>query len=164
MIRQITENKKQYLALLLLADEQESMIDEYLERGEMYVLEKEFPPSSAPAPSQDGGSKEPQPLAVCVVTDQGEGVLELKNLAVSPQAQRKGLGRKMIRFLEDTYRGKYEIFQVGTGESPLTLPFYEKCGFTVSHRLPDFFTEHYDHPILVAGVVLRDMIYLRKKL
>ena len=70
----------------------------------------------------------------------------------------------MIRFLEDTYRGKYEIFQVGTGESPLTLPFYEKCGFTVSHRLPDFFTEHYDHPILEAGVVLRDMIYLRKKL
>ena len=31
-------NKKQYLDLLLLADEQESMIDRYLERGDMFVL------------------------------------------------------------------------------------------------------------------------------
>ena len=40
-ITQITENKKQYLDLLLLADEQESMIDRYLERGELFVLEDE---------------------------------------------------------------------------------------------------------------------------
>ncbi len=38
-IREITENKKQYLPLLLLADEQEDMIDRYLEKGTMYILE-----------------------------------------------------------------------------------------------------------------------------
>lgn len=38
-IREITENKKQYISLLLLADEQESMIDLYLDRGTMYILE-----------------------------------------------------------------------------------------------------------------------------
>ena len=38
-IYEITDNKKQYLTLLLLADEQEDMIDRYLERGTMYVLE-----------------------------------------------------------------------------------------------------------------------------
>ena len=38
-ILQITQRKKQYLPLLLLADEQESMIDRYLERGEMFALE-----------------------------------------------------------------------------------------------------------------------------
>lgn len=37
-IRLITSNKKQFLDLLLLADEQESMIDKYLERGEMFAL------------------------------------------------------------------------------------------------------------------------------
>lgn len=31
-IREIKENKKQFLSLLLLADEQENMIDRYLER------------------------------------------------------------------------------------------------------------------------------------
>ena len=38
-IRRVETNKKQYLALLLLADEQEDMIDRYLERRSMYVLE-----------------------------------------------------------------------------------------------------------------------------
>ena len=52
--------------LLLLGDEQESMIDRYLERGTMYIL-------------CDDGVK-----AECVVTDEGNGVLELKNLAVYP--------------------------------------------------------------------------------
>jgi hypothetical protein len=37
-IWEIKENKKQFLSLLLLADEQENMIDRYLERGTMYVL------------------------------------------------------------------------------------------------------------------------------
>ena len=36
---EIKENKKQFLSLLLLADEQEEMIDIYLERGTMYVID-----------------------------------------------------------------------------------------------------------------------------
>lgn len=35
----IKTDKKQYLELLLFADEQESMIDRYLGRGDMFVLE-----------------------------------------------------------------------------------------------------------------------------
>lgn len=38
-IKEIKENKKQYLPMLLLADEQEDMIDRYIEKGTMYVLE-----------------------------------------------------------------------------------------------------------------------------
>ena len=37
-IEKITNNKKQYLDLLLLADEQEDMIDRYLESGDMFAL------------------------------------------------------------------------------------------------------------------------------
>lgn len=33
------KNKKQFISLLLLAYEQESMVDRYLEKGNMYVLE-----------------------------------------------------------------------------------------------------------------------------
>ena len=138
-IREIHENKKQFLSLLLLADEQEDMIDRYLERGTMYVLE-------------DGGVK-----AECVVTDEGGGILELKNLAVEPEAQRKGYGKALIDFLVRQYAGRYALLQ-------LTVPFYEKCGFVRSHRIPNFFTDHYDHPIYEAGVQLVDMVYLRKPL
>ena len=142
----MAENKKEYLDLLLLADEQEDLIDRYLERGTMYILE-------------DNGVK-----AECVVTDEGDGILEIKNLAVAPECQRRGYGRQMIRFLDETYRGRDEILQVGTGDSPLTLPFYKACGFAPSHVVKNFFTDHYDHPIWEGGVLLRDMVYLRREL
>lgn len=142
-IKRITKSKKDFLDLLLLADEQESMIDRYLDRGDMYVLEED-------------GVK-----ALCVVTDEGGGVLELKNIATAPDCQRKGYGRQLIRFILNTYKDRYSVLQVGTGDSPLTVPFYESCGFRRAFTVPDFFTEHYDHPIFEAGVQLKDMVYLR---
>ena len=146
-IIQITANKKQYLDLLLLADEQESMIDRYLERGEMFVL-------------SDGG----QVRAEMVVTDEGDGNYEVKNLAVAPDSQGQGYGRAMLNFAAQHYRGRCNTLLVGTGESPLSLPFYEKCGFTYSHRVKDFFIKNYDRPIIEAGEQLVDMIYLKKDL
>ena len=145
-IQQIHTDKKRYLPLLLLADEQENMIDRYLQRGTMYVLE-------------DDGIR-----GVCVVTDEGDGVLEIKNIAVAVQAQRCGYGRKMIAFLRGTYAGRYRVLQVGTGDSPATIPFYEACGFTRHHIRRNFFLEHYDHPIYEGGVQLKDMIVLRQTL
>ena len=143
-IRRVETNKKQYLALLLLADEQEDMIDRYLERGSMYVLE-------------DDGVK-----AECVVTDEGGGVLELKNIAVEPDFQGIGYGKALVDFLIRTYAGQYMLLQVGTGDSPSTIPFYESCGFCRHHLVKNFFTDHYDHPIYECGVKLVDMVYLKK--
>ncbi len=145
-IRQIAENKRRYLPLLLLADEQEDMIDRYLDRGSMYVL-------------YDGDVK-----GECVVTDEGGGVLELKNIAVGSDCQRQGYGRALIEFLLRSYWGRFSVLQVGTGESPLTVPFYERCGFVRSHVVKDFFTDHYDHPIYEGGARLTDMIYLQRRL
>ena len=145
-IKEVKQNKKRYLPLLLLADEQEDMIDRYLERGAMYVLD-------------DGGIK-----GQCVVTDEGNGVLELKSLAVEPAFQRKNYGKTLIDFVCSIYRGQFSIIQVGTGDSPLTVPFYEKCGFVRSYTVKNFFTDHYNHPIFEGGVQLVDMVYLRKYL
>ena len=145
-IRKVGTDKKKYLDLLLLADEQEDMVDRYLERGFMYVLE-------------DDGVK-----AECVVTDEGNGVLELKNIAVAPAAQGRGYGKDMVDFLIRTYKGQYAVLQVGTGDSPSTIPFYEACGFYRHHLVKNFFTDHYDHPIYECGVQLVDMMYLQRKL
>ena len=102
--------------------------------------------------------------AECVVTDEGEGILEIKNVATEPDYQGKGYGRALIEFLAEKYTGKYSVLQVGTGESPLTVPFYEKCGFAYHHRIKNFFTDHYDHPIYECGVRLVDMVCLRRRL
>ncbi|MBS6195648.1 MAG: GNAT family N-acetyltransferase [Clostridiales bacterium] len=145
-ITEVRENKKNYLPLLLLGDEQEEMIDRYLERGTMFLLE-------------DGKIQ-----AVCVVTDEGNGILEVKNMAVEPSGQKRGYGRKLLKFVEETYRNQYSVLMVGTGDSPLTIPFYEKCGFQRSHVIKNFFVDNYDHPIIEGGKQLIDMIYLKRKL
>ena len=145
-IREVPSGKKRYLDLLLLADEQEDMIDRYLERGTLYVLE-------------DGAVR-----AECVVTDEGDGVLELKNLAVEPAFQGRGYGKALVDFLVRTYRGQYAVLQVGTGDSPSTIPFYEACGFYRHHLVKNYFTDHYDRPIYECGVQLVHMVYLQRKL
>lgn len=145
-IVEVKFDKKAYLDLLLLADEQEDMIDRYLDRGTMYVLD-------------DGGVK-----AECVVTDEQNGALEIKNLAVAPSDRGKGYGRALVEFLAGKYSGEYTLLQAGTGDSPLTVPFYKKCGFSRSHVIKNFFVDYYDHPIFECGVQLVDMIYLQRKI
>lgn len=145
-ILKIEENKKKYISLLLLADEQENIIDRYIDKGTMYVL-------------SDNGIK-----CECVVTDEGNGILEIKNIATVPEYQGMGYGKAIIEYIAEIYKEKYSVLQVGTGDSPLTVPFYEKCGFVRSHIIENFFTDNYNHPIYECGILLKDMVYLQRKL
>ena len=145
--RTISDSKRDFLPLLLLGDEQEDMIGRYLDRGALWAL-------------YDGGVLR----AVCVVTEEGGGEFEIKNLAVAPESQRRGYGRAMVEHVVRQCRGRGTRLLVGTGDSPLTVPFYESCGFRESHRVKDFFTENYDHPIYEAGRRLTDMVYFSMEL
>ena len=144
----VISDKKHYLPLLLLGDEQESMIDRYLERGEMFVML----------------NRETTPVAVAVVTDEGGGILELKNLAVHPLCQRKGYGQRMIAYVCEHYKDRFHTLLAGTGDSRQTLSFYKNCGFTYSHTVADFSLKNYDDPIVEEGKVLKDMIYFKRKI
>ncbi len=143
-IKKITSNKKDYLDLLLLADESEIMIDKYLERGEMYVLYDD------------------EVRAECVVTKEKEGY-ELKNIAVMPRFHRKGYGKELIQYVCNALTD-CDILYVGTGDCPSSLSFYHSCGFTESHRVKNFFTDNYDHLMFEDGIQLVDMVYLKKSL
>jgi GNAT superfamily N-acetyltransferase len=143
-IRQILDHKKQFLDLLLLADEQEDMIDKYLERGEMFAL-------------YDGDLK-----SICVVTREDETTCEIKNIATVEKYQGLGYGKRLIEYLFVHYKDQCKTMLVGTGDSPLILSFYERCGFAPSHRVKNFFVDNYNHPIFEDGVQLVDMVYLRK--
>ena len=62
-IEKIIENKKQFLDLLLLADESEYMIDKYLDSGDLFAL-------------YDDDLK-----SICVVVPINSDTCELKNIA-----------------------------------------------------------------------------------
>ena len=141
---EVTSNKKDYLDLLLLADESEEMIDRYLDDGGLFVLD-------------DKGVK-----CVAVVVALGDRECELKNIATYPEHQNKGYGKAMVDYLSDRYLGTFKTMYVGTGDVPKILRFYEQCGFRISHRDENFFVDNYDHPMFEDGIQLRDMVYLRK--
>lgn len=145
-IEKIIENKKQFLDLLLLADEQENMIDKYLPIGDLFAL-------------YDDDLK-----SVCVVVPINNETCELKNIATYEKYQGKGYGRTLINFISEFYKNYYKIMLVGTGETPAILSFYESCGFEKSYRVKNFFIDNYDHAIFDGDIQLVDMIYLMKEL
>lgn len=144
-VERIDQNKKRYLDLLLMADESELMIDQYLERGTMFAL-------------FDGDLK-----TIAVVTREDEKVYEIKNIATFKKDQGKGYGSVMLQHIFGIYACRGARILVGTGDCPSTLRFYEKNGFIPSHRVANFFVDHYDHPMYEEGIQLVDMVYLKKE-
>jgi ribosomal protein S18 acetylase RimI-like enzyme len=143
-VKIIENNKMDFLDLLLLADEQESMIEKYLHRGKLFAL-------------YDGDLK-----SVCVITEENDGEYELKNLATYKKYQGEGYGSSLVKYVFEYYKGKCKVMFVGTGDIAIAIRFYENCGFKISHRIRSFFTDNYDEPIFENGIQLVDMIYLRK--
>lgn len=141
---QVLDGKGKYLPLLLLGDEQESLVMGYLERGDLFALE------------QDG-----EVLGVCVVTREGPGEYELQNIAIAAEYQRKGLGRTLLEFVCGRYRDM-ERLCLGTGDSPSTMGFYRALGFRETGRERDYFLRRYDHPIFEDGRQLKDRVYFQK--
>ncbi|MCL2722588.1 MAG: GNAT family N-acetyltransferase [Treponema sp.] len=142
-IIQITENKEQYMDLLLIADEQENMIKKYLDRGDLFVL-------------YDDDLK-----TVAVVTKENDDTYEIKNIATYGKYRGKGYGSSMIKYVIQHYKNQCKVIIVGTGENEKILSFYKNLGFTYSHTIKDFFTDNYDHVMIEDGVQLKDMIYLK---
>jgi GNAT superfamily N-acetyltransferase len=145
-IEKITNDKKQYLDLLLLADESEEMIDRYLESGDMFALFDD------------------ELKTICVAIEVDKETNELKNIATYPNEQGKGYGKTMINYISNFYKNDYKTMLVGTGDVPAIISFYESCDFNISHRIKNFFADNYDHPMFEDGVQLVDMVYLKKEL
>ena len=146
-IRQITEDKDNYLEMLLIADPQENMIRRYLDKSDMFVLE-------------DAG----EVLTIGVVEHMKNKRCELKNLVTAQEYRRQGYGTYMVNYLSEYYSVTCDVMYVGTGNNSNTLDFYKQCGFVNSHIVANFFVDHYEKPIYENGIQLTDMIYLKKNL
>ena len=109
---EIIENKKRYLSLLLLADEQEDMINRYIDRGRMFAL------------------IDNEVMTICIVTDEGDGVLEIKNIATEPSFQRKGYGKKLLDYSLE----KAKMLGYGAVCFEGNIGFYGKSGFTFARE------------------------------
>lgn len=142
-IRRIAAGKRDFLSLLLDADPSETMIDRYLDAGDMYVL-----------------FAHGQAVAEAVVVPREDGC-ELKNLATEKGERGKGYATRLLQHLFHLLGADYERIYVGTAED--LIPFYEKQGFARAYVEPHFFRDNYPGVTFEEGE-LDDMHYLVRPL
>jgi len=134
-----------YWDMLLLADPSKASIEACLADGKLYVAEWD------------------DTVVGAYIVLQLDGPLwELKNIAVTPEWQGKGVGKALIAAAITSARelGANKL-EVGTGNSSLDqLAFYQKAGFRMQRIAKNYFTLNYDEPIFENGIQCRDMVIL----
>lgn len=145
-IFEVLDNKLNYMDLLLIGDEDINMIMKYIEKSNLYVLKLE------------------EVIGLIALCEYDEDTIEIKNLAIKKEYQNLGYGKMLIDFIEKTFRNKYNFIILGTGDSPLTIPFYTKLGFKRYEIIENYFLENYNHEIIENDVLLKDLIILKKKI
>ncbi|EDL66272.1 GNAT family N-acetyltransferase [Bacillus sp. SG-1] len=142
------ENRRDYLPLLLIADESEDAVNSYIDEGEMFSIHYND-----------------HMAGVILFTPVNKGTLELKNFAIVPEFRGKGLGKAAINEALSLYK-KRNVKQiiVGTANSSIdNIAFYQKAGFRMNEIKRDFFSE-YTEPIYENGIRALDMVMFEKKL
>jgi len=146
VIKKEKDNKEQYMNLLLEADPSKDMINKYLKDGELFVL-----------------TFNDDVACVAVVTKIDEDTVELKNIVTKEKYRGQSLEKKMIKYLLDNYKQKYEKMIVGTSEN--NIPFYVKQGFDKYEKtIKNYFVDNYDEEIWDGDLQCIDMYYYSKDL
>ena len=146
VIKKEKDNKEQYLDLLLEADPSEKLIRQYLADGDLFVL-----------------TYKNEVACVAVVTRVDDDICELKNIATEEKYRGKGYAKKMLKYLCDNYKQKYEKMIVGTTEN--NIPFYVKQGFDKYEKtIKNFFIDNYNEEIKDGDLICTDLIYYSKNL
>lgn len=144
----ITGEREYYLPYLQLADEDEEVVRHYMNDGELYVIHC--------------GDR----LAgVALLIEQSKTTIELKNMAVVPECQGKGIGKVAIQMISERSQAEgYTQVIVGTANSSIdNIAFYQKAGFRMERIQKDFFSS-YSAPIYENGIRAIDMIVFSKAL
>jgi len=133
--------------LLLSADPDKACVNRYINTGEILtaIIDDEV-------------------VGVAVVVMDGVEA-ELKNIAVRPMEQGKGIAKDLIDEVKKlAKRLGATLLIVGTGNSSLSqLALYQKCGFRFYRVIPNFF-ETYSEPIFENGIRCIDMVMLKFEL
>lgn len=139
--------REKLLDLLVLADEDINVVKEYINEGKMFeinIMNKR---------------------AGVIQIIERDGYSEVKNIAITPDLQGQGIGKKALRFVEQiSYDDGAQLMKVGTANSSIkNIVFYQKAGYRLDSITHDYFT-NYKEPIFENGIQAIDMLYFSKEL
>lgn len=146
------DGRDAFLPLFRLADDSESALRSYYQQGELFAL-------------RDGHGAL---LAMALAIPETDGAVELKAVAVVPQLQGRGVGKRLLALVLDALRrsGARRVV-VATGNSSIDeLAFYQKAGFRLRRVERDFFNPERGYPpgLVENGIPLRDRVWLDQDL
>ena len=135
--------------LLLLADESEASVNDYLPRSRCYA-------------AFEGG----QIIGQYLLLHTRPFTAEVVNIAVTPDRQRQGVGTALLQHaIRSAREAGFRILELGTGNSGTgQIALYERCGFVRCGIDVDYFRKHYPAPIFENGIECRHMVRLRMDL
>jgi len=141
--------RERLMPLLLLADESEQQVRSYMHEGDLYAY-------------ANGEAVHGIVLAIGAA----DGATELKAVAVTPELQRQGVGKRMLQAVLDDLRARgVRRVIVGTGNAGIgELAYYQKAGFRLVGIERDFFSPARGYPEVMHdnGIRLRDMVWMEQ--
>ena len=148
-IELLTETKDFPFDLLELADPSRAQIESYLRTGFCYVAKFNS-----------------EIVGVLVLNKKDTSTVEIKNIAVKPSEQGKGIGTALLNYSgRVSLESGFKKLIIGTGNSSIAqLELYQKAGFDIIRIERDFFLRNYSEPIFENGIQCRHMIILEKDL
>ncbi len=129
--------------LLLLADPSEVLIHKYLIDGLCYVAKYDS-----------------ETIGVLLINYKEHDVVEIMNLAIDEKYQKRGIGKRFIKYVISEMKNRYvKTVEIGTGNPGVhQMLLYQKCGFRIIGVDLDFFRRKYPEKIYENGIECRDMI------
>lgn len=151
ILEQLLADQPLPIQLLMEADPDEAKVRDYCQAGQVWVLRKD------------------RVLGVAVllpVTNSPLPVAEIKNIAIQPDLQGRGLGKRLLHFLiAEARRQGFSRLQVATGNSSIyQLAFYQKAGFEMLRIDRHYFTRNYPEPIIENCIPCRHRVWLELEL
>lgn len=148
IIKAITLYSEDLFALLLLADPSQNNINEYLNKSLIY-----------------GAYINNVLIGVYVLFPVNEQTMEIKNIAVSEDFHKRGIGTLLLHHTkEETVSKGYLQLIIGTANSSISqLSLSQKNGFEIYEIKRDFFIENYNEAIFENGIQAKHMIMLMQK-
>lgn len=149
-IQRLKENDSLPIDLLLLADEVEEVIMQYIHQCTIYIVRLK---------------NRSTPVGVFALYHLNNLQLEIKNMAVAEDCQGQGIGTFMIQCIKEiALKEKYLYILVGTADAAyMEIAFYKKNSFVEIGRKENFFVANYPKPLYDNGQRLKDMIMFHLK-
>jgi GNAT superfamily N-acetyltransferase len=139
------------------AEDSETRLEAYLELGQVWV-------------ARDAADAVVGHLQAVPRADGSDAGLtwEVTNTAVVETARGRGIGRRLLeRAVVEARRAGVARLVLATGAADVgNLRFYQRCGFRMTHIVPDAFVPANGYPdeIVVDGIPLLDQVWFARQL